>query len=84
LQAIGIGRHGDGQHFDRHVAAEPRVACPIDLAHAAGAERADDFVRAELRAAVESHLVDECAIIPTGEHTTPARRAANDFLTSVV
>jgi hypothetical protein len=33
-----------GEHLHGDVAAEPRVAGPIDLAHAAGAERGDDFV----------------------------------------
>ena len=35
-----------GQNLDGDVAAEPRVARAIDLAHPAGAERRDDLVRA--------------------------------------
>src|SRR5207253_1610501 len=37
------------QDFDGDVAAEARVAGAIDLAHAAGAERRDDFVGTEAR-----------------------------------
>jgi len=36
VEAIGISRKCDGQHFDRDVAAQPWVARPVDLAHAAG------------------------------------------------
>ena len=44
-----------GQHLDRHLAAEPRVPRPIDLAHPAGAKRRDDFERAEASARRETH-----------------------------
>ena len=44
-----------GQHLDRDVAAEPRVARPVDLAHAAGAERRHDLVGAEPVAGREAH-----------------------------
>ena len=33
------------EHLDRDLALKPRVACPVDLPHPAGAERAQDFVR---------------------------------------
>ena len=36
-----------GQHLDRHVALEPRVPRPVDLAHPARAERRDDLVGTE-------------------------------------
>src|SRR5204863_7742647 len=54
-EAIGIGGDGIGQDLDRHVAIELRVARAIDLAHAAGAEWGDDFVRADARAGSEGH-----------------------------
>ena len=40
------GSRGDGRrkHLDRHLAAQPRVARPVDLAHAARAERREDLV----------------------------------------
>ena len=38
-QALGVGGERGGQHLDRDVAAEPRVAGAVDLAHAARAER---------------------------------------------
>ena len=39
----GSRANGGGQHFDRDVAAQPRVARAVDLAHAAGAERSQDL-----------------------------------------
>ncbi len=39
-----------GQRLDGDAAIEPRVAGLVDLAHAAGAQRADDFIRTETRA----------------------------------
>ena len=44
-----------GQHLDRHVAAEPRVLGAVDLAHAARAERGDDFVGTEAGAGTQAH-----------------------------
>ena len=44
---IRVGRDRVGQDFDRHIAAEPRVARPVHLAHSAGAEGRDDLVRAK-------------------------------------
>ena len=47
VEAIDVGRERRGQHLDRDVASEPRIARAIDLAHAARAEGGHDFVRAE-------------------------------------
>ena len=55
-QPIRIGRQLCWQHLDRHVAIEPGITAPINLAHAAGAQRFDDLVLAELRAGVQSVL----------------------------
>ena len=44
---IRIGRDHVGQHLDRHIAAEPRVARPVHLAHSAGADGRTDLIRAE-------------------------------------
>ena len=44
-----------GKHFHRDVAMQPRVAGPVDLPHASGAKRRQDFVRAESRAGGEPH-----------------------------
>jgi hypothetical protein len=38
------------QHLYGYVAAEPRIARPVNRAHAARAERRDDFVRAQAAA----------------------------------
>ena len=39
-----------GQDLDRDHSLEPGVARPVDLSHAARANRGDDFVRPETRA----------------------------------
>ena len=52
---LGSSANDGGQDLDRDVAAEPRVARAIDLAHAAGAERRDDLVGAEPGAGRECH-----------------------------
>jgi hypothetical protein len=44
---IWVGRDRVGQDFNRHIAAEPRVARPVDLAHTPGAESGDYLVRAK-------------------------------------
>jgi hypothetical protein len=44
---LGIARDQIGQHFDRDVAIQLRIARPIHFAHPAGPEGRDDFVRAE-------------------------------------
>jgi hypothetical protein len=46
LETAGIGSSRLGQHFDRNVAPEPRVARPLDDAHASRAD-ADDLVRSQ-------------------------------------
>ena len=53
LAELRIGRERVRQDLDRDRAIEPRVARPVDLAHAAGAEGRDDLVRAEARAGGE-------------------------------
>ena len=45
--AIGIAEHRVGQDLEGDVATERRVARPIDLAHAAGAEESGHFVGPE-------------------------------------
>jgi hypothetical protein len=36
-----------GQHLDRHLAVQLRIACAVHLTHAARSERRDDLVRAD-------------------------------------
>ena len=45
--AIGVAVDGGRQHLDRDAGAQAGIARLIDLAHAAGANGADDFIRAE-------------------------------------
>ena len=54
-EPLGIVRERVGQDLDRDVAAEPRVARAIDLAHAAGAESDKDLVDAEAKTASQRH-----------------------------
>jgi hypothetical protein len=53
--ALGILRERRGQHLECDLAMEPRVARAIHLAHAARAERRDDFVGPELVAGGQRH-----------------------------
>ena len=55
LPRFGVGREGPGKDLDGDRAIEPGVAPAVDLAHAASAERRDEFVRAESRACVKGH-----------------------------
>ena len=52
---IGIAANVTRQDLDRDRTVQPRVAGFVDLAHPAGAERADDFIRTEPCARVEGH-----------------------------
>ena len=52
-QGVGALVQVGGQHLDRHVAVELRVASAVDLAHASGAEGRDDLVRPEPAAGCE-------------------------------
>ena len=47
FEALGIAGHVRGQHFEGHLTSEPGVCGPIDLAHAAGANRGGDLVVGE-------------------------------------
>ena len=46
-QAIRIGHKHSGSTLIRDVADQLRVACSVDLTHAADAEQGADFVRTE-------------------------------------
>ena len=46
-QPVRVLGEGCGQHLDRHLAAEARVASTIDLAHAPRPQRSDDLVGSE-------------------------------------
>ena len=41
---LGVVRERFGNDLDRHHTVELRVACAIDLAHAAGTKRRDDLI----------------------------------------
>lgn len=69
MQAVGVQGVRPGKHFDRHIAAQPRIAGPVDLSHATGTNRADDFVRSEVDARGEWHARERGII-----WESPARR----------
>ena len=52
---IGILREIFGDHLDRHLAMQARVAGAIHHAHPAGAKRRDNLVGPEPRACGEHH-----------------------------
>jgi hypothetical protein len=52
---LGVVDEVRRKHLDRDFAAEPRIARAIDLAHAAGAERGEDFVGTEASRGGERH-----------------------------
>src|SRR5215831_9117243 len=54
-QAFHVGRERRGQHLDRHVAAQPRIFCAVDLPHPARAQWGEDLVGTELRACRKRH-----------------------------
>ena len=55
LPRFRIRRERAGEHLDGDRAIEPRVARAVDLAHAARANRGDDFVGTKTRARLERH-----------------------------
>lgn len=55
FEAVTIGREGFGENFDGDGALEAGVACAVDFAHSASAERGLNFVGAEFGAGVEGH-----------------------------
>ena len=65
LAELRVGREGVRENLDRDRAIEPRVAGFVDLAHPAGADERQDFVRAEASAGGQRHQ-SRRAIIPSG------------------
>ena len=55
LPHVRIVAHGGADDLDRDDPLEPTVACSIDLAHAAGGDEAENFVRSHPHAGVERH-----------------------------
>jgi hypothetical protein len=42
-----VGREARRQDLDRDLAIEPRITCPIDAAHATGADQPANFIRSD-------------------------------------
>ena len=58
-----------GQDFERHLAVQVRVAGAIHLAHAARAERGDNFIRPESGSGLQGHGFP----LPAGASTSPVK-----------
>jgi hypothetical protein len=58
-EPVGVAREGIGEGFERDVAAEPRVARAVDLAHATGADLRDDFEGTETRPGIHATRPEE-------------------------
>ena len=54
-QALGVGRKGRRQDFDRHVAPQPRVPRPVHLPHPARTNRRQDLVGPQTAARGDRH-----------------------------
>src|SRR5262249_59749928 len=52
---LGAAGQGGGRALHRHFPADPGIAGPVDLAHAAGTERAENLVGAEMAAGRDGH-----------------------------
>ena len=63
LEAIAELLRGD---FDGHVASQPRIVRLVHLAHAARADKREDFVRPEFVAWLELHLGAELSLADQG------------------
>ena len=69
--ALRITCEQRGQHLDRDVAVQPRIARFVDFAHPAGSEVPEDFVRTETGAGLKGHAVG--GLYPVRLETTQAR-----------
>ena len=61
-QPIGIAGEGVRQDFQRDVAVQLRVPRAIHLAHAAGPDGAEDFVRTESHACGQRHFNQQSTV----------------------
>ena len=55
IAKLRVSRESVGEDLEGDDAIQPRVAGFVDLAHATGTERGEDFVRAETTAGSECH-----------------------------
>ena len=70
-QPIRIEREDVGQHFERDVAIQFRVACAIDVTHPTATERGQNLVVAQVSS-------DQGGVAIVGRHRGP-ERARGDF-----
>src|SRR5262249_60778977 len=77
-QSIGVRGEGRRQDLDRYVTPQPRVARPIDLAHPAGADRRQNFIRAQRRTSSQHRCSASLSgeRVASGERVRPAKSLA--------
>ena len=70
-QAVGFAGEGFRKNFQSDIAPQARISCAINLAHAACAERREDFVGTEFCTRAQCHAR---VIIACAAHRTRMRR----------
>ena len=77
-QPLWVGRELPRQHLDRDVAAEPRVAGAVHLAHPTSPNRGHDLVRAKANAGFQlrGRLLAIISCLHALSAVSPDRRAA--------
>ena len=61
-QPVRVAGKSGGQHLDRDLALQPRIACAIDFAHSARADLPQDFIRTDARAGGRCHVTFETSL----------------------
>ena len=74
-QPVGVRGERVGEHLDRHVPLQPRVARAIDDTHPARSQRSDDLVGPDAGAGAERHA--QCLGAAEGVSLTSASAAWN-------
>jgi hypothetical protein len=70
-ETVGVTGYARRQNLDGDESIEPRVPGAIDLAHATGADRADDLIRSQLGAGASAMVAQ--AIVPRGSERVAGR-----------
>jgi hypothetical protein len=71
---VGVAGNVRRQQLDGDAAIEPRVARPVDVAHATRADRCDDLVRPKPSARFEVHCVIRTPILRAIQSPSSAGR----------
>jgi hypothetical protein len=75
-QPFSVARQPFRQNFNRHIAAQPDIGCPVNFSHATRAERGDNFIRPDFCAGSERHGVAQLYSVlrfaPPDAHCSPS------------